>query len=121
MVKEKNLVTKLIALLHFKQKSGVLNRYNSLISPLEFSTRKSTKHSKSVQELISILSPSKFKGDLKRFGDKGDGSYVLPINIVSPKYVPQCHPLGDCLLLKNRRSPTSKLSFGILFVCAHCL
>jgi len=85
MVKEKNLITKIIALLHFKQKSGVLNRYNSLISPLEFSIRKSTKHSKSVQELISILSPSKFKGDLKRFGDKGDGSYVLPKNIVSPK------------------------------------
>ena len=85
MVKEKNLVTKIIALLHFKQKSGVLNRYNSLISPLEFNTRKSAKHTKSVQEFISILSPNKFKGDLKRFGGKGDGSYVLPKNIVTPK------------------------------------
>jgi hypothetical protein len=85
MVKEKNLFTKVIALLHFKQKSGVLNRYNSLISPFEFYTRKSTKHSKSVQELISILSPNKFKGELKRFGHEGDGSYVLPKNIVSPK------------------------------------
>ena len=85
MVKEKNLITKIIALLHFKQKSGVLNRYNSLISPLEFYTRKSTKHSKSTHELISILAPNKFKGDLKRFGDKGDGSYVLPKNIVTPK------------------------------------
>jgi len=85
MVKEKNLLTKVIALLHFKQKSGVLNRYNSLISPAEFDTRKSTKHSKSVQELISIISPNKFKGELKRFGHKGDGSYVLPKNIVSPK------------------------------------
>ena len=85
MVKEKKLLTKVIALLHFKQKSGVLNRYNSLISPLEFNTRKSTKHSKSVQELISILAPNKSKDDLKRFGHKGDGSYVLPKNIVSPK------------------------------------
>jgi len=85
MVKEKNLITKIIAFLHFKQKSGVLNRYNSLISPLEFYTRKSTKHSKSTHELISILAPNKFKGDLKRFGDKGDGSYVLPKNIVTPK------------------------------------
>ena len=85
MVKEKNLITKIIAFLHFKQKSGVLNRYNSLISPLEFNTRKSAKHTKSIQEFISILSPNKFKGDLKRFGDKGDGSYVLPKNIVTPK------------------------------------
>ncbi len=85
MVKEKKLLTKVIALLHFKQKSGVLNRYNSLISPLEFNTRKSTKHSKSVQELISILAPNKSKDDLKRFGHKGDGSYVLPKNIVNPK------------------------------------
>jgi hypothetical protein len=85
MVKEKNLITKIIAFLHFKQKSGVLNRYNSLISPLEIYTRKSTKHSKSTHELISILAPNKFKGDLKRFGDKGDGSYVLPRNIVTPK------------------------------------
>jgi len=85
MVKEKNLITKIIAFLHFKQKSGVLNRYNSLISPLEIYTRKSTKHSKSTHELISILAPNKFKGDLKRFGDKGDGSYVLPKNIVTPK------------------------------------
>ena len=74
MIKEKNLLTKAIALLHFKQKSGVLNRYNSLISPSEFNTRKSTKHSKSVQELLSILSSNKFKGELKRFGHKGDGS-----------------------------------------------
>ena len=85
MVKEKNLITKIIAFLHFKQKSGVLNRYNSLISPLEFNARKSAKHIKSIQEFISILSPNKFKGDLKRFGDKGDGSYVLPKNIVTPK------------------------------------
>ena len=85
MVKQKKLLTKVIAVLHFKQKSGVLNRYNSLISPLEFNTRKSTKHSKSVQELISILAPNKSKSDLKRFGHKGDGSYVLPKNIVNPK------------------------------------
>ena len=85
MVKEKNLITKLSAFLHFKQKSGVLNRYNSLISPSEFNIRKSTKHSKSVQEYISILSPNKFKGNLKRFGGEGDGSYVLPKNIITSK------------------------------------
>ncbi len=85
MVKEKNLITKFISLLHFKQKSGVLNRYNSLISPSEIYTRKSINHSKPVQDFISILSPNKFNGDLKRFGDKGDGSYVLPRNLVTPK------------------------------------
>jgi hypothetical protein len=83
MVKEKKLLTKIIALMHFKQKSGVLNRYNSLISPYEFNIRKSTKNSRSVQKLISILSPNKFKGKLKRFGNEGDGSYVLPVNFVT--------------------------------------
>jgi hypothetical protein len=83
MVKEKKLLTRIIALIHFKQKSGVLNRYESLISPFEFNLRKSTKHSRSVQDLISILSPNKFKGKLKRFGNKGDGSYVLPGDLIN--------------------------------------
>jgi len=85
MVKEKNLLTKIIAFLHFKQKGGVLNRYNSLISPLDFNTRKSQEHLKSIQNLVSILSPMKFKGDLIRIGNKGDGSYVLPKNIINSK------------------------------------
>jgi hypothetical protein len=85
MVKEKNLLTKIIAFLHFKQKGGVLNRYNSLISPLDFNTRKSQEHLKSIQNLVSILSPMKFKGDLIRIGNEGDGSYVLPKNIINSK------------------------------------
>jgi hypothetical protein len=85
LIKNKNLLTKVIALLHFKQKSGVLNRYNSLISPHEFNIRKSIKHAKSLHELISILSPNKFKGELKRFGDKGDGSYIVPGRLVTPR------------------------------------
>lgn len=85
MVKEKNLLTKIIAFLHFKQKGGVLNRYNSLISPLDFNTRKSQEHLKSIQNLVSILSPMKFKGDLIRIGNKGDGSYILPKNIINSK------------------------------------
>lgn len=85
MVKEKNLLTKIIAFLHFKQKGGVLNRYNSLISPLDFDTRKSKEHLKSIQNLVSILSPMKFKGDLIRIGDEGDGSYVLPKDVINSK------------------------------------
>lgn len=85
MVKEKSLLTKIIAFLHFKQTGGVLNRYNSLISPLEFDTRKSKAHLRSIQNLISILSPMKFKGDLTRIGNIGDGSYVLPRDVISSK------------------------------------
>jgi len=85
MVKEKNLLTKIIAFLHFKQKGGVLNRYNSLISPLDFDTRKSKEHLKSIQNLVSILSPMKFKGDLIRIGNEGDGSYVLPKDVINSK------------------------------------
>jgi hypothetical protein len=40
---------------------------------------------KSLHELISILSPNKFKGELKRFGDKGDGSYIVPGHLVTPR------------------------------------
>ena len=84
MVREKKLFTRIIALLHFHQKSGVLNRYNSLISPSEFNIRKSSQHLKSIQQLFAILAPHKYKGELKRFGNEGDGSYVLPKKLVGP-------------------------------------
>ena len=84
MVKEKNLMTKILSFLHFKQKGGVLNRYDSLISTLDFDTRKSETHSKSIQNLISVLAPKKFTGDLMRIGNKGDGSYVIPKKILNP-------------------------------------
>jgi hypothetical protein len=82
-MKKKSLIIKILGVFIFKSKGSVLNNYNSLISPAEIKLRNSS--STKIDQLISVLSPWKYKGEIDRFGGIGDGSYIIPTDIANKK------------------------------------
>lgn len=83
MIRKKNIYLKIFAVIFFKTKGGTLNRFNSLISPKEFGLQKSVELQSVIKQLIKILSVVKSKEKLVRVGGTGDGSYVIPINLLN--------------------------------------
>jgi hypothetical protein len=82
-MKKKNLIIKILGVFFFKSKGSVLNNYNSLISPAEIKIRNSS--STKIDQLISVLAPWKYRGEIDRYGGIGDGSYIIPTDIVNRK------------------------------------
>lgn len=82
-MKKKNLIIKILGVFFFKSKGSVLNNYNSLISPAEIKIRNSS--STKIDQLISVLAPWKYRGEINRYGGIGDGSYIIPTDIVNRK------------------------------------
>ena len=82
-MKKKSLIIKILGIFFFKSKGSVLNNYNSLISPAEIKLRNSS--STKINQLIGVLSPWKYKGEINRYGGTGDGSYIIPTDIVNKK------------------------------------
>ena len=82
-MKKKSLIIKILGVFLFKTKGGVLNNYNSLISPTEIKLRNS--RSTKIDELISILAPWNYKGVINRYGGVSDGSYIIPTDIINKK------------------------------------
>jgi hypothetical protein len=82
MIKPKNLQIKLFSIWHFKSKGSVLNRFNSILSPLEYNEITANKNTIKIQTILSYLAPHKYLGKIKRVGGEADGSYVIPIEIL---------------------------------------
>jgi len=82
MIKSKNLQIKLFSIWHFKSKGSVLNRFNSILSPLEYNEITTNKNTIKIQTILSYLGPHKYLGKIKRVGGEADGSYVIPIEIL---------------------------------------
>ena len=85
MIKHKNLYKKILAILLFKKRGGVLNRHNSLISPEGYKLSYSQKVFNRVNTLIGYLAPHKCSSALKRVGGIHDGSYIIPNNLINSK------------------------------------
>ena len=83
MIRKKNIYFKIFAVIFFQTKGGTLNRFNSLISPKEFGLQKSLELQSIIKQVIKILSVVKSKEKLVRVGGTGDGSYVIPINLLN--------------------------------------
>jgi hypothetical protein len=69
----------------FKSKGSVLNRFNSIISPLEYYEITTNKNIKTIQAILNYLAPNKYLGKIKRVGGNADGSYVVPLEILGKK------------------------------------
>jgi hypothetical protein len=82
-MKKKSIIIKTLGVFFFKSKGSVLNNYNSLISPKEIKLRNLS--STRINQLISVLAPWKYKGEIDRYGGAGDGSYIIPTDIVNKK------------------------------------
>jgi hypothetical protein len=83
MIRKKNIYLKIFAVIFFKTKGGTFNRFKSLISPKEFGLQKSVELQSVIKQVIKILSVVKSKEKLVRVGGTGDGSYVIPINLLN--------------------------------------
>jgi hypothetical protein len=92
-MKKKNLIIKTLGVFFFKSRGSVLNNYNSLISPKEIKLRNS--NSTKIDQLISILAPWQYRGEIDRYGGGGDGSYILPTDIVNKESFLVSGGLGD--------------------------
>jgi hypothetical protein len=92
-MKKKSLIIKTLRVFFFKSRGSVLNNYNSLISPTEIKLRNSS--STRIDQLISALAPWKYKGEIDRYGGAGDGSYIIPTDIVNKKSFLVSGGLGD--------------------------
>jgi len=82
MIKPKNLQIKLFSMWHFKSKGSILNRFNSILSPLEYNEITTNKNTIKIQTILSYLAPHKHVGKIQRVGGEADGSYVVPIEIL---------------------------------------
>jgi hypothetical protein len=85
MIKPKNLQIKIFSMWFFKSKGSVLNRFNSIISPLEYYEITTNKNVNTIQAILNYLAPNKYLGKLKRVGGNADGSYVVPFEILGKK------------------------------------
>lgn len=82
MIKPKSLRTKAFSAWHFKSKGSVLNRFDSILSPLEYNEITTIKNTVKIQMILKYLAPYKYLGKIHRVGGKTDGSYVVPINML---------------------------------------
>ena len=76
-MKKKSTFHKLVAYFIFRSKGGVLNNFNSLLSPEEYKHRRSKKVEDRANELLDLLAPLPSKSPLRTVGDIGDGCYVM--------------------------------------------
>ena len=82
MIKPKNLPIKIFSMWVFKSRGSVLNRFNSIISPLEYNEKTTNKNVNTIQTILNYLAPNKYLGKIKRVGGNSDGSYVVPVEIL---------------------------------------
>jgi hypothetical protein len=82
VIKRKNFQIKVFSIWHFKSKGSILNRFNSILSPLEFDEITTIKNTSKIQAILNYLAPNQYLGKIKRVGGKADGSYVVPIEIL---------------------------------------
>ena len=82
MIKPKNLHIKVFSIWHFKSKGSILNRFDSILSPLEYNEITANKNTIKIQTILNYLAPHKYLGKIQRVGGKADGSYVVPIEIL---------------------------------------
>jgi hypothetical protein len=61
----------------FRARGGVLNTFNSLISPVEYKSKTSTEIQSRAEKLIDFLAPYPSKSQLKLAGSHGDGGYFM--------------------------------------------
>jgi hypothetical protein len=82
VIKPKNFQIKAFSIWHFKSKGSILNRFNSILSPLEYNEITTTKNTVKIQAILNYLAPNQYLGKIKRVGGKADGSYVVPIEML---------------------------------------
>jgi len=82
VIKQKNFQIKVFSIWYFKSKGSILNRFNSILSPLEYDEITTTKNTSKIQAILNYLAPNQYLGKIKRVGGKADGSYVVPIEIL---------------------------------------
>ena len=82
MIKPKNLQIRAFSIWHFKSTGSVLNRFNSLLSPVEYNEITTNKNVIKIQTILNYLAPHKYLGKIQRVGGEADGSYVVPIEIL---------------------------------------
>lgn len=76
-MKKKGLVLKLVALAIFRSRGGVLNTFNSLISPKEYEIKRSLELEEELKELLDLLAPYPAKSPFTLIGSEGDGGYLM--------------------------------------------
>ena len=76
-MKKKGLLIKTLALLVFRSRGGILNTFDSLISPKEYKIKTSLELEKIVNELLELLAPYPSKSPLRLIGSQGDGGYLM--------------------------------------------
>jgi hypothetical protein len=77
IVKKKSTLMRFLMLLIFRARGGVLNTFNSLISPAEYKSKTSVEIQSRAEKLIDLLAPYPSKSELKLVGSHGDGGYFM--------------------------------------------
>ena len=85
MIQNKNLFIKILSFYIHKQKGSVLNRFNSILSPVEYQEMTSLRNAEVVNSILNYIAPIKYVGTLKRVGGNFDGSYVIPLELLNNK------------------------------------
>jgi hypothetical protein len=76
-VKKKSTLMRALTFLIFRARGGVLNTFNSLISPTEYKSKTSIEIQSRAEKLIDLLSPYPSRAELKLVGSHGDGGYFM--------------------------------------------
>lgn len=82
-MRNKNLIQRIILLLWFLKRGAVINNFGSIISPGEIQIRESLNLQKRVAYFKKLICPEPIeKNELKKYGSRSDGGYILPKSIV---------------------------------------
>ena len=76
-MKKKSFFMKAVAFSVFRSKGGILNTFDSLISPKEYEIKTSLELEKNINELLDLLAPYPSKSPLRLIGSQGDGGYLM--------------------------------------------
>lgn len=85
MIQNKNLFIKILSFCIHKEKGSVLNRFNSILSPVEYQEMTSLRNVAVLNSILNYIAPIKYLGSLKRVGGNFDGSYVVPSELLNDK------------------------------------
>ena len=77
-------ITRICLMLIYSSRKSVTTAFGSIVSPQEIQVQKSTENYRRIIAMKKYLAPVILAAtDLKRYGSKNDGGYVLPKKVVA--------------------------------------
>jgi hypothetical protein len=86
VIRRKSIIWRLKIFILLRQKSVILNRFFSLITPNEYRAQTNNRQEEDLKELFAFIQPKGTNLSLVRLGGFEDGSYVIPRDFLTSNH-----------------------------------